>query len=472
MQQYNKINNLIKKFVVVSDFVLLNALLYVIILLHNGNYALPVCFNGRIRLVFIIANFSMAFAETFYSSIIHQRRISYSSIVARVFRLSLTQVVIMYVALKISTFNAPIFRFMVTWGISLFVILEISRLIERWMIKYFRVSGKNSHKVILIGEDPSILLIYDSLINDAATGYRVAGYYANNEIQDKAKGLKYLGNIQDLNNDMKKQERLDNTDDVFCSLSHDENEVITGIMRYCDRNVIHFFYVPRMVGNFNLNLKLERLGDIPLFTNHEEPLMILSNRFIKRCFDLIFSSIIIICIIPFIPIIALIIEIQSPGPIFFSQERTGINGRKFKLYKFRSMHVNDKADKLQATKDDPRKFSFGNFMRKTNIDELPQFFNVFVGDMSVVGPRPHMLYHTEIYSNLIEKYMVRHFAKPGITGWAQVTGWRGETSELWQMEKRVKCDIWYVENWSFLLDLRIIFRTIVMIIRNNDKKAY
>ena len=185
-----------------------------------------------------------------------------------------------------------------------------------------------------------------------------------------------------------------------------------------------------------------------------------------------FSFFILLCLIPFFPIIAIIIKVQSPGPLFFKQDRTGLNGKNFKLYKFRSMHVNSEADKMQATKCDPRKFKFGGFMRKTNIDELPQFLNVLRGDMSVVGPRPHMLYHTKIYSDLIDKYMVRHFAKPGITGWAQVNGWRGETNELWQMEERVKHDIWYIENWSILLDFRIIYRTIRNIITHNDKKAY
>ena len=135
------------------------------------------------------------------------------------------------------------------------------------------------------------------------------------------------------------------------------------------------------------------------------------------------------------------------------------------------MHVNNGSDTVQATKNDPRKFPFGNFMRKSNVDELPQFFNVLRGDMSIVGPRPHMLYHTKIYSDLIDKYMVRHFSKPGITGYAQVTGFRGETKELWQMEERVKRDIWYIENWSFWLDIKIIFQTAVSIIKK-DKNAY
>ena len=207
------------------------------------------------------------------------------------------------------------------------------------------------------------------------------------------------------------------------------------------------------------------------FTNYETPLSLPANRLVKRTFDLVISCISLLCLLPIIPIIALIIKIQSPGPIFFKQARTGMNGKEFQCYKFRSMHVNKDADLVQATEHDPRKFSFGNFMRKANIDELPQFWNVFIGNMSIVGPRPHMLHHTETYAQLIDKYMVRHFVKPGVTGWAQVTGFRGETKELWQMEGRVKRDIWYIENWSIWLDLRIIWRTAKQLIIH-DQKAY
>jgi len=149
-----------------------------------------------------------------------------------------------------------------------------------------------------------------------------------------------------------------------------------------------------------------------------------------------------------------------------------MNGESFNILKFRSMHVNKDADTLQATKDDPRKFAFGSFMRRTNIDELPQFYNVLKGDMSVVGPRPHMLKHTEQYSKLIDSYMVRHFAKPGITGWAQVNGFRGETQELWQMTGRVKRDIWYIENWTVWLDIRIIYLTIKNMLARKEEMAY
>lgn len=160
-----------------------------------------------------------------------------------------------------------------------------------------------------------------------------------------------------------------------------------------------------------------------------------------------------------------------PGPIFFRQKRNGLNDKEFYCYKFRSMKVNAEADTLQATKDDPRKTRWGNIMRKTNIDELPQFINVLLGDMSIVGPRPHMLKHTEEYSKLINKYMVRHFVKPGITGWSQVTGYRGETKELKDMEGRVIGDIWYIEHWSFWLDIYIIYKTVRNAI-HGEKNAY
>ena len=162
---------------------------------------------------------------------------------------------------------------------------------------------------------------------------------------------------------------------------------------------------------------------------------------------------------------------SSPGPVFFKQKRSGLNGEEFYCYKFRSMRVNVDSDNVQATKDDPRKTRIGEFMRRTSIDELPQFINVWLGNMSIVGPRPHMLKHTEQYSQLIGSYMVRHFAKPGITGYAQVTGFRGETSELWQMEGRIKKDIWYIEHWTFALDLFIIWKTIYNAI-HGEENAY
>lgn len=228
-----------------------------------------------------------------------------------------------------------------------------------------------------------------------------------------------------------------------------------------------------MYGNYlKRRMHLELIGSVPVLDIRQEPLAQPENRLAKRLFDIVFSLLFLCTIFPIIfIIIGLAIKITSPGPIFFKQKRSGEENKEFWCYKFRSMRVNKDSDKVQATLNDPRKTRLGNFMRKTSIDELPQFINVLLGDMSVVGPRPHMLKHTEEYSKLIDKYMVRHLVKPGITGWAQVTGFRGETKELWQMEGRVERDIWYLEHWTFMLDLYIIYKTVKNAVKG-EKEAY
>ena len=238
-------------------------------------------------------------------------------------------------------------------------------------------------------------------------------------------------------------------------------------------NVVHFYSVPNVSNYLHHRMYFNMIGTVPYLSFFRDPLSSsVQNRVIKRTFDIVFSLTFICTIFPIVLlVVAVITTITMPGPLFFRQKRNGLNDKVFYCIKFRSMKVNDDADKVQATKDDPRKTKWGNIMRKTNIDELPQFINVLLGDMSVVGPRPHMLKHTEEYSQLIDKYMVRHFVRPGITGWSQVTGFRGETKELSQMEGRVKGDIWYIEHWTFRLDLYIIFKTIANAIRG-EKEAY
>ena len=244
-------------------------------------------------------------------------------------------------------------------------------------------------------------------------------------------------------------------------------------MNYCENHLIRFYSVPNVRNYVHRAMKVEYVDDVPVLTLRSEPLLNPFNRIIKRLFDVIVSlTFIVTCFWWIAAIVALITKITMPGPVFFRQKRNGINGDEFTCLKFRSMRVNADADKVQATKNDPRKTKWGNIMRKTNIDELPQFINVLLGDMSIVGPRPHMVKHTEEYGALVDKYMVRHYTKPGITGWAQVTGSRGETSELWMMEERIKKDIWYVENWSLLLDLKIIFKTITNVFGGEKGNAY
>ena len=209
---------------------------------------------------------------------------------------------------------------------------------------------------------------------------------------------------------------------------------------------------------------------MPIITLRDEPLTDFVNRVIKRIFDILFSLFVILFILSWLfPIIAIIIKLNSKGPVLFKQKRSGIDNKEFICYKFRSMTVNRDSDSKQATMNDTRVTRIGKFLRKTSLDEFPQFINVLIGDMSIVGPRPHMIKHTNEYSALIQKYMVRQLVKPGITGAAQVRGFRGETKSLKDMEGRIRLDVWYIENWSFWLDINIIFKTIWNSLKGDDK---
>ena len=474
-------NGLIKCGVVLMDFVILNVLMFLSRKFLDEVY--PLYFSREPRITFIISNVSLVIAHLAIGTVIHRRRTTIDEVLMNVTKLCLVHVTIMFFCLRLlgGRGSTRMFKYMVIFLTAEVLTIFVFRLLEKLFIKYFRQAGRNTRSVLLVGNDPALLMLYRNLISDSSTGYKIKGYFANERMDNCPPEIAYHGTLEQLNERMSEclskaateDAALDltQTDEMFCCLSHDENEQIMRIIRFCDKNLIHFYYVPRMMGNFLLNLQPEQLGDTMVFTNHHEPLSQPFNRFVKRTFDVVVSIIVCIIILPFLPIIACIIKWQSPGPLFFKQERTGINGKTFTCIKFRSMHVNADADKVQATKDDPRKFPFGNFIRRTNIDEFPQFFNVLMGDMSIVGPRPHMLAHTEQYGQIIDKYMVRHFCLPGITGWAQVSGSRGETKEVWEMEERVQKDIWYIENWTFLLDMKIILRTFVTLFVP-DKKAY
>jgi putative colanic acid biosynthesis UDP-glucose lipid carrier transferase len=217
---------------------------------------------------------------------------------------------------------------------------------------------------------------------------------------------------------------------------------------------------------------IDYLHDLPILTVRKEPLEEVVNRVIKRVFDIVVSTAVAVFILSWlVPLLGLLIKLETPGPIFFVQIRSGKNNKPFRCYKFRSMGVNREANTTQATKNDKRVTRIGRILRKTSVDELPQFLNVLKGEMSVVGPRPHMLKHNRSFSQLAEDYMIRQFLKPGITGWAQVNGYRGEITELLHIKKRVEYDLWYLENWSLQLDLRIMFMTVYNVF-HGEKNAY
>jgi putative colanic acid biosynthesis UDP-glucose lipid carrier transferase len=248
--------------------------------------------------------------------------------------------------------------------------------------------------------------------------------------------------------------------EIFSTISPEQQSGIYTLINQADQACIRFRIIPDLNQFIRKPVHLDYLNDMPVLSLRKEPLDDVGNRIRKRLYDILVSSLVIVLILSWlVPIISLLIWLESRGPIFFIQQRSGKNGQTFNCIKFRSMRVNRDANEKQATKNDTRITRMGRFMRKTNIDELPQFFNVLTSDMSIVGPRPHMLKHTDDYSKLIKQYMIRHFLKPGITGWAQINGYRGETRTVKDMNDRVQYDLWYLENWSLWLDTRVIFLT-------------
>ncbi|MES2777730.1 MAG: undecaprenyl-phosphate glucose phosphotransferase [Bacteroidota bacterium] len=259
-------------------------------------------------------------------------------------------------------------------------------------------------------------------------------------------------------------------EDMYVSIAPEKMAGITDLVYEADKYLLRLKFIPDIAGTLAAPYTIKYMGgEFPIITLRNEPLEIMGNRVKKRVFDVVFSLLVIIFIMTWLyPIVALLIKLQSKGPVLFKQQRSGRNDEPFWCYKFRSMRVNHSADLKQATKDDDRITPIGKFLRKTSLDEFPQFFNVLFGSMSIVGPRPHMLSHTEEYKAIIGQFMVRHFMKPGITGWAQVNGFRGETKEQSSMEKRVEHDIYYLEHWSTMLDVKIIFMTVINMIRGED----
>ena len=357
--------------------------------------------------------------------------------------------------------------------IGIFVILNIVaellfRLLSTTALRHLRKRGYNQHHILLVGYGRTAEGYIDRILSHPEWGYVVHGILDNGKRNGKSyRNVQIIGNIDDLEGILTNH----TYDEIAITLGIDQYDQLESIVSVTERFGIHTKFIPDYNNIIPTIPYTEDLDGLPIIHVRNVPLTNSFNKFVKRSMDIVGS---IFCIILFsLPmlIISILIKLTSPGPLIFKQERDGLHAKPFMMYKFRSMRVNDGQDTAWSTQQDSRKTAFGTFIRKYSLDEFPQFWNVLKGDMSVVGPRPHMLAHTEQYSQLIDEYMVRHFVKPGVTGWAQVTGYRGETKELWQMEGRVKRDIWYMEHWSIWLDLRIIWMTFKTIFVH-DKNAY
>jgi len=344
-------------------------------------------------------------------------------------------------------------QYLLYYGL-LTVVLELWSLLSHLAIKQYRRRGYNFTRVAIVGTNDTARRLYEAMHHDSGYGYRVMSFFATEPVAE------FCGVECHPIWELEHYARAMRLDQIYYTVPG-RDELITPVVRIADDCVAEFFYVPQISRYISRGFELHSIGAVPVLTIVRNPLSLPFNSMLKRAFDLVFSSL-VLCLYPLVYIpVAIAIKLSSPGPVYFKQKRTGYRGREFTCLKFRTMQVNVDADRAQATENDPRKTRLGDFLRRTSIDELPQFINVWRGDMSVVGPRPHMLKHTEDYKRLVDRYMLRHLIKPGITGWAQVNGYRGATDELWKMERRVENDVWYIEHWSLTLDLKIIVRTVI-----------
>ena len=341
--------------------------------------------------------------------------------------------------------------------VALFYILKVTIFYFIYKFLKFRYKkGISNQRVVILGLNETSIILGKLLNNNPILGYKFVGYISD---KDESDNTISLGKIDDLSTIIEnhKINMIFVTNPLYFTVNKTKE-----LLAFSNKIGLRLRYII-MNGYWNrfVNKKVESTGYFEMFNPQEIPLDNFSLRTQKRIFDIIFSLIVILLIFTWLfPILALIIKLDSNGPIFFVQPRTGINNKTFNCLKFRTMKVNNEANTLQAQKNDSRITRFGSFLRHYNIDELPQFINVLLGHMSVVGPRPHMLKHTDQYTKLIEYYKVRHFVKPGITGWAQVNGYRGLTDELWKMEKRVEFDMEYLEKWNLFWDIKIILMTL------------
>ncbi len=468
MKQTLQTSYLIKGLVICVDALLMLGFTMVVYYFMTG--LIPFTAYLHYKMYMLLSLLAFIFSDFIFPPLLQMRKVKPEKIVVNLIYFIIVYMMLLIAMLSFVDVNMLSLKFVLVTSSIIWLLLVVWRLSCRVLVKKIRTLGRNSRTIIFVGASQNMVDLYREILNDPSTGYKVLGYIDNSK-NDNLGSLPYLGDMSVLYDYL--TENHTNIDMLFYASTSSDVDNARKLINFCDNHIIRFYQVPNLYSYFRRELKLELMGDIPVLYVREEPLLNPFNRFIKRSFDIVAACLFLFTIFPFIYIIVgTIIKITSPGPIFFKQKRNGLDGKEFFCYKFRSMKVNNDADKVQATKNDPRKYPFGNFMRRTNIDELPQFINVLNGTMSIVGPRPHMVKHTEEYGALIDKYMVRHLAKPGITGWAQVKGCRGETKELYQMEERIEKDIWYVENWSFLLDLRIIFMTAFNMFFTKEENAY
>lgn len=396
---------------------------------------------------------------------------SLSKEIVTVLKTIIVQTTFMVIALFFASRNPLDAKyFMFAFAVLEFVSLPLAKYFTRWFYATTYYKDKVQTKLLIAGAGDLGMDFYKLVYGNDKLGYKVEGF-VDDEIKSNLNGL-YLGKIADFEKILSEK----HIDEVVVALPNTAADKIKQIVDISDNNAIRVKIIPDYF-NLSQNVAVSTIGNIPIITIRNIPLDDAELRFFKRVFDIVFSLFLFVCIFSWLfPIIILSIKLSSKGPIFFIQERWGINNKKIACYKFRSMNTSSKdIDEngvyQQAVKNDKRVTKVGKFLRKTNLDELPQFINVLKGEMSIVGPRPHPTPLNLMSKSIVNNYSLRHLVKPGISGWAQIHGLRGSTEDPSLMQKRVDFDIWYIENWSFLLDLQIILQTVINMIKG-EKNAY
>lgn len=414
----------------------------------------PVSFVFLISIAWVV----ISLYSNFYAVFRYTKEVSIISLILRQMAL-FTLVVFAFSGLyyKINILPETIFKYV---G-SVFLLISIFKFALYYLLQRYRVSfGGNFRITAILGKNKQTQALEEFFTENPEYGYSHTKTFSFKNITDEE--------IEACFRFMKEEK----VDEIYCTLSQLTNSQLNKVVDFADNNLKLVKFLPDNKDVYSKKLKYEYYDYIPILSLRNIPLEDSVNQFVKRVFDIVFSSLVIVFLLSWLtPLIAILIKLESKGPVFFKQSRNGFNYREFDCYKFRSMMPNKTAHLHQATRGDQRVTRVGKFIRKTSIDELPQFYNVLFGDMSVVGPRPHMVSHTNMYAKKIDKFMVRHFVKPGITGLAQISGYRGEVETDKDIIGRVKYDIFYIENWSLLLDFKIIFKTLINTIRG-EEKAY
>ncbi len=446
-------SHFIKPLQIIIDILLINSIIYLV----SDEEFLNAHFLSFITLFWLISSYLTGF----YSVYRFTKNLRISTLLARQFFIFILGYFAYFGAFREGIVVNNQFLILA----SILATITFFKFTVQYSLKKYRATGNNYRTTVVLGDDTSTKQVIQVFKSKANLGYKFLGFFSENKHNDPL----FLGNFLQVF----QYAEENHIDEIYCSLTQLTNEQVKKINKFANEKGILLKLIPNASELYSKNQSVQYYDDALMVLSVKRlPFEFVENFYIKRIFDIIFSFFVCLFVLSLLwPILFVLVKLESKGPLLFRQKREGINGSEFTCYKFRSMKLNEQSEKSHVTKNDARVTKMGAFMRKTSVDELPQFLNVLKGDMSVVGPRPHLESLSIEYQRDVENYLKRHIVKPGITGLAQVSGYRGEIKEKADIKNRIRFDIFYIENWSFFLDIKIIFKTILNVFQG-EEKAY